>query len=111
MLCTNRRAPSRVGTELKRYNPRMPRRVLHAFVFIVGVLACTYVFVVLAFGTLSFVQWSRRGVPQRAFWIGLFTGAMLLPGIVIAGLSVWFLRSRRRGAADLKIGFDVLPPR
>jgi hypothetical protein len=77
----------------------------------VGVLACAYVSIVLTFGCVSVAQWSRRGVPQRAFWIGLSTGAMLIPGIVIAGLSVWYLRSRRRRTSELRKGFDVLPPR
>ena len=89
----------------------MIRQLLHALVFVVGVLACTYVSVVLTFGTFSVAQWSRRGMPQRAVWVGLSAGAMLIPGIVIAGLSVWYLRSRRQRTIDLRKGFEVLPPR
>jgi hypothetical protein len=89
----------------------MTRRLLHALVFVVGVLACAYVSVVLTFGTVSVMQWSRRGVPQRAFWVGLSTGAILIPGVVIAGLSVWYLRTRRRRSGELRKGFEVLPPR
>ena len=89
----------------------MPRWLPHAVVFVAGVLACAYVAVVLTFGTVSFIQWSRRAAPQRAFWVGLATGTMLIPGLVVAGLSVWYLRSRRRRTGGLQKGFEVLPPR
>jgi ABC-type spermidine/putrescine transport system permease subunit II len=86
------------------------RRLLHAFAFIVGVLACAYVAVVMFVGSMAVEQWWRRGVPQRALWVGLSAAAMLVPGIVIAGLCVWYLRSQRR-LIEPGQGFDVLPPR
>jgi hypothetical protein len=80
--------------------------------FAVGVLACAYVSVVLMVGTASVVDWSRRGQIPRAFWVGVATTGMLIPGIVLAGISVWYLHSRRRReAGDVQQGFDVLPPR
>src|SRR4051794_3969382 len=87
--CAETATPFHIRTGLRHYNASVARRLLHALVFVVGVLACTYVSVVLTFGTVAVMQWSRRGVPQRAFWVGLSTGAMLVPGIVIAVLSVW----------------------
>jgi hypothetical protein len=88
----------------------MRRRLVHAILFVVGVVACAYVSVVLGIGTTSVMQWMKRGVPERAFWVALAAAAMLVPGIVIAWVSVWFLRSRRQ-PLDPRQGFDVLPPR
>ena len=90
----------------------MKRRVLHMLTLAVGVVAWAYVSVVLTVGTVSVVDWSRRGQAPRAFWVALATGGMLVPGIVIACLSIWHLRlQHRREAGELRHGFDILPPR
>ena len=88
----------------------MSRRLLHAFVFIAGVLACAYVSAVVTFGTVSVMQWMKRGAVERAFWVALSAVVMLIPGIVIAWVSVWYLRSRRQ-PIEPRQGFNVLPPR
>ena len=88
----------------------MRRWLLHAVVGFLGMLACAYVTVVLYIGTMSVMQWMKRGAPERASWVALSATGMLLPGIAIAWACVAYLRSRRAPIVDVQRGFEVLPP-